>query len=194
MSQLPDTRPTLLLRLRDAQDSEAWSEFADVYGPVVRRYGLRRGLQDADAADLVQQVLHSVARSIDSFEYDPARGSFRGWLFTVTRNLVFKALDERRRVPTATGDTAFQQSLEEQAADAEEWDQDCRRQVFQKAAERVHPDFTEATWRAFWRTAVLGEPAAEVAEALGISSGAVYVAKSRVTAKMREAVSELSDE
>ena len=85
MDNEPTTQASLLLRLRDQQDDAAWTRFVDVYGPLVFRYAQRRGFQDADAADLTQDVLQSVARAMRSFQYDQTRGSFRGWLFTATR-------------------------------------------------------------------------------------------------------------
>ncbi len=194
MSTLPETRRTLVARLSDPSDQQAWGKFVAIYAPVIHRYALRRGLQDADAADLVQWVLHAVARSAPDFVYDPSKGSFRGWLFTITRNLLLKQLDKDRHIPTATGDTGFHQSLENQpnqTGDQETWEQDYRRQRFLQAAAQVRPDFTPSTWDAFWATAVLGRPPAQVAHELGLSSGAIYVARSRVIARLREAIREI---
>src|SRR4051812_15439945 len=104
MSEPPTTRLSLLLRLRDAEDSQAWSDFVQLYGPLVYGLGRRNGLQDADAADLTQEVLRLVVRAVPQFAYDPARGSFRGWLFTVARNQLRKHLLARRRRPLPAGD------------------------------------------------------------------------------------------
>ena len=92
MAEAPATRVTLLNRILDTADSEAWAEFARLYGPVVYGFARKRGLQDADAADLVQDVLRSVARNAHRIDYDPKRGTFRGWLYTVTRNKVYNFL------------------------------------------------------------------------------------------------------
>jgi DNA-directed RNA polymerase specialized sigma24 family protein len=80
-----ETRPSLLLRLREPADQEAWRHFVDAYGPMVYRYARQRGLQDADAADLTQIVLLQVSGSVRRFDYDPQRGRFRGWLFGLVR-------------------------------------------------------------------------------------------------------------
>ena len=88
MAEPPPTRVTLLARLKDGADADAWREFVHLYGPVVYGFARKRGLQDADAADLMQEVLRSVARNAGRMEYDPKRGTFRGWLNTVTRNNV----------------------------------------------------------------------------------------------------------
>jgi hypothetical protein len=103
MSDDPTTRPSLLLRMRDARDHEAWHTFVELYAPLVYRFARKRGLQDADAADLTQDVLRSVAYAMKGDKYDPARGSFRGWLHTVTRNAVYKSLRGGQRQPSGTG-------------------------------------------------------------------------------------------
>jgi len=77
------TRPSLLVRIRDLKDGQAWSQFVKIYSPLIYRYARRCGLQDADAADVTQEVLRKVSRSIGQFEYDRQKGSFRGWLISV---------------------------------------------------------------------------------------------------------------
>ena len=94
MQESPATRASLLVRLRDANDAEAWREFARLYAPVIYGFARKRGLQDADAADLMQEVLRSVSTAMGRLDYDAVRGTFRGWLFGICRNKVF---GERRR-------------------------------------------------------------------------------------------------
>ena len=101
----PVTRASLLVQIRDTTNDGAWREFINLYGPVVYGFARKRGLQDADAADLMQEVLRSVSSAAQRLDYDPARGTFRGWLFTVTRNRVFNFLDSRRRRVLASGDS-----------------------------------------------------------------------------------------
>src|SRR5206468_7504245 len=113
------TQPSLLVRIRDARDAEAWQQFVGVYAPLVYGYGRRRGLQDSDAADLTQEVLRSVAMAAGRFEYDPERGTFRGWLFTVLRHKLHNFRASRRRHCQGSGDPDVQGRLEEQAAPAE---------------------------------------------------------------------------
>jgi RNA polymerase sigma-70 factor (ECF subfamily) len=195
MTPSPHTRPSLLVRLRDAADHEAWRQLVELYAPLVYRFLRRRGLQDADAADLTQEVLRSIASAIDSFEYDPHRGSFRGWLFTVARNKLHSFLKRQHRLRRHTEEIEDDRLLEEPAPDAEAdvWEQEYRQRLFDWAAEQVRGHFQEATWQAFWRTAVEGQPPRAVAEALGLSVGAVYIAKSRVLARLKEEVQRLEE-
>ncbi len=188
----PVTRASLLMRLRDHGDHSAWREFVDVYSPVIYGFARKRGLQDADAADLMQDVLRSVTGAISRLDYDPKQGSFRGWLFTITRNKVFNHLSARRGKARATGDTAThaQLSAHPDAGPSldDTWENDYRRQIAALAMNELRAEFQPKTWDAFWRTAVDGESAGEVASALKMSPGAVYVAKSRVLARLKEEV------
>src|SRR5436305_2637850 len=116
MADSVSTRPSLLVRLRDHRDRPACAEFVEIYAPMVYGYAQKHGLQDADAADLTQEVLRAVARAVPRLEYDPNRGSFRGWLFTVVRNELRDWLAARRRHPAGSGDSDVQHQLEQQPA------------------------------------------------------------------------------
>src|SRR5688572_5609737 len=108
----PPTRASLLVQIRDGANHAAWQEFVSLYGPVVYGFARQRGLQDADAADIVQDVLRSVSSSIGRLDYDRHQGTFRGWLFTITRNKVFNFLSARRIRPQGSGDTATNRMLD----------------------------------------------------------------------------------
>jgi RNA polymerase sigma-70 factor (ECF subfamily) len=196
MLEAPTTRPSLLVRLRDARDDSAWAQFVDLYAPLVYAHARRRGLQDADAADLTQTVLRAVALAIGRLDYDPRRGSFRGWLFTVVRTKLCSFLSRRGPLAQGTGDPATQRLLETQPApeaDSSEWDDEYERRLFAWAVEQVRPAVHESTWQAFWQTAVEGRPGKEVAASLGLSLGAVHLAKSRVMARLRDVVRQARD-
>jgi RNA polymerase sigma-70 factor (ECF subfamily) len=192
MAEPPLTRVTLLNRLKDGADADAWHEFVHLYGPVVYGFARKRGLQDADAADLMQEVLRSVARNAERMEYDPKRGTFRGWLYTVTRNKIYNFLNGQRNRPRGSGDSAAQERLDAIADRSDDrdddWELEYQRQLSARAMEMVKGEFQPNTWQAFWRTAVEGRPAQEVGGELKMTPGAVYVAKSRVLARLREEV------
>lgn len=198
MAEAPQTRVTLLTRLKDGGDTQAWREFVHLYGPVVYGFARKRGLQDADAADLMQEVLRSVARNAEKMEYDPTRGTFRGWLYTVTRNKIYNFLSGQKNKAKASGDSGAQERLDSVPSRLPEedpdWDIEYQRRMSAKAMERVEGEFQKNTWKAFMGTAVQGRSAAEVGSELKMTAGAVYVAKSRVLARLREEVQRLQAE
>lgn len=193
MAELPITRSSLLVRIRDLQDQEAWREFVDLYGPVVYGFARQRGLQPADAGDLTQEILRAVAAAAGRLEYDPGKGQFRSWLYTVARNKLHDFAAARRRHCPGSGDTAVQARLDEQPARPEEalWDEEYQRQLFAWAAERVRRHFEDRTWQAFWQVAVEGKSPKAAAAALGTTLAAVYMAKSRVLAALKKEIQQL---
>ncbi len=191
MAEIPATRASLLLRLRDPRNEAAWREFVDLYGPLVYNYARKQGLQDADAADLLQEVLLAIAPAIGQLEYDPRRGSFRNWLFTVVRRKLSNwrtAAGQRQR---GSGNPATQQLLERclaPPAKESEWQAEWEDRLFVWACEQVRPEVSDMTWQAFWKTAIEGQPGKQTAEELGLSLAAVYGSRSRVLARLRELV------
>ena len=198
MVESPNTRPSLLVRIRDPRDERAWAEFLDIYTPLISQLARRKGLQDADAADLVQEVFRAVAGAIDRWDPDPRKGTFRAWLFRIARNLVVNFLIQQRRHPRGSGDSEVGRLLEEQPAppgpESELFDDEYRRRLFAWAADQVRPEFRVTTWKAFWMAGVEGKDARTVGEALGISVGAVYHNKSRVMARLRQRIEEIDNE
>ncbi len=192
------TRASLLARLGDPEDRAAWRQFVELYGGLVYGFARRNGLQDADAADVTQEVFVAVAQAAGRFHYDPRRGKFRGWLYAVARKRIARALEGRRSQPSGSGDTNVQRRLaeapgREAAADAV-WEQEYQQQLFRLAAGCIREDFAPTTWQAFWKTAVEGESGSAVAAQLGLSVGAVYVARSRVLARLTEHIQRLQTE
>ncbi|HZW34483.1 MAG TPA: sigma-70 family RNA polymerase sigma factor [Isosphaeraceae bacterium] len=198
MDEPPATRRSLIVKLRDLADTAAWGEFVALYEPLIYRLARRKGLQDADARDLCQEVFRTVARAVGRWDTDPARGSFRGWLSRIARNLLVNFLTRRPYQRLGSGSTSIQDLLEAQpAADPSAtalFEAEYRRRLFQWAAEEVRGEFTPPTWQAFWRTAVEGRPPAAVAVELGLSAGAVYIARSRVLARLRRRIEQRGDE
>jgi RNA polymerase sigma-70 factor (ECF subfamily) len=198
MTLTPTTRASLLSRLADPRDHEAWVEFVSIYEPVAYRLLRRHGLQDADARELVQDLFVAVSRSIDRWDPDRQRGSFRGWLRRVTRNLVINWIKARERRVVAVGGSNLQAMLEQAPAESDpetaEFDNELRRALFRRAAEQVRDEVQPATWQAFWETAVLGTSTADAAKKLGMQPGAIRVAKCRVLVRLRTAIDSLDNE
>ncbi len=177
------TPASLLERVRTSADPEAWPQFVRLYLPFVCYWGRRSGLQDADVADLSQEVFTQLFRKLPSFQYDAAKG-FRSWLRAVTLNKVRELA--RRRGPALD-------SLPPDAADAsleQAWEAEHRRYLAARALQLMQTDFDPTSWRACWALVVEGRPAADVAAGLGITPGAAYAARARILRRLR---SELED-
>lgn len=192
MPQVPETRASLILRLPTAADAEAWREFASIYEPFVYRFARRGGLQDADARELVQNVMLSVARAVGRWQPDTGRGRFRTWLFRIARNQLIDAGAKLRSQVSARGGTTMMGVLGELPA-SDDWSKDeirlsHRRELFRWAADQVMSSVKQTTWQAFWQTTIIDRSAEDVANELGISVGAVYIARSRVLSRMRDEV------
>lgn len=187
------TRSSLLVRIRDLRDNDAWRQFVRLYAPLVYRFARRHRLQDADAADLTQEVLRAVSAGAERLTYDSERGSFRSWLFAMAHHKLCDFLTRQRRQCRGSGDSATHELLEEVLAKSEVaiWMQDYERQLFAWAADQVRSGCTDTTWQAFWQTAVEGRDAKLVARSLGLTIGAVYVAKSRIQARLKEHIDQI---
>lgn len=189
------TQKSLILRIRDMADADAWSHFVEIYGPLVYRYGRRQGLQDADAADLSQTVLTEVAHCIDRFEYNSAIGRFHNWLLVIARYKLSRMSRKQGR-DAGSGDTQVQNLLDQQpAADdlAERWESEYRDHLFRWAADQVRTEVSDQTWRAFWETTVGNQSPADVAKQLGMKVGTIYVAKSRVLLRIRDKIATVDE-
>jgi RNA polymerase sigma factor (sigma-70 family) len=198
LAAVPPTRASLLVRLKAPRDERAWIEFVEIYEPLIHRLARAKGVQEADADDLAQDVFRTVADAIERWDPDPARGSFRAWLSRIARNLIVNLLAARRRQTASfgTGGTEMFELLQAQpAADADSalFDIEYRRQIFANAAKCTRVQFQETTWLAFWRTAVEGRDLAEVAAELGLTPGALYVARSRVMARIRQEIDRIEE-
>jgi RNA polymerase sigma-70 factor (ECF subfamily) len=191
MPEFPETRASLLVRIQNQHDEEAWREFVAIYRPVVYRLARQRGLQDADAEDLAQRVVISVQRAIGKWRADPAKGRFRFWLARIAQNAIINALT-RQPLDIAAGGTSIHQLLEKQPQPDHHTQQDLereyRRSLFRWAAQRVLPEFRNGTWEAFWLTTVDRMSVEDAARALGKSVGAIYAARSRVMRRLKDEI------
>lgn len=190
------TRETLLLKIKEWSDEEAWRQFVQLYTPLVFGYCKKRGLSEYDAADVSQEVMRGISEAIRKFEYDSEKGTFRSWLFTVTRSKLHKFLRKETKQPKGTGRTTVIKMMNEQPDPNEEqdWDLDYKRQMFDWAAGKVRERFSDQAWAAFWSTAVEEKDPESIASQLGITRGAVYAAKARVISALREQVQSVAGE
>ncbi len=201
MTTFPDTRDSLLALIANRDDRDAWEQFAALYQPVIYRLGRQRGMQDADAQDLSQQVLVSVASAIGRWEKQNESVRFRHWLKRVTRNAIINALSRKPR-DQATGGTTVGRILAEHPAenavgylatnDAQITEQEIeieyRRELYLRSADKVKQEVDLATWQAFEMTVVHGITIEEAAKELGKSTGNTYTSRSRVMRRLRETV------
>jgi RNA polymerase sigma-70 factor (ECF subfamily) len=191
-----NTRPSLLVRIRDPQDAQSWKLFVELYTPPVLRYCRLRGLQDADAADVTQEVIAQVARSMHSFEYSPERGRFRDWLGTVTRRKVNRFLTTKRLGTAGVGGDDTPEALDNLAASEvdPEWTAEFNAQILRAALDRVRPLFGPTTWQAFASVWLENRSTAETASEMGVTLEAIYVAKSKVLKRLEQEVLELAED
>lgn len=188
---MTETPASLLERLRQPFDPEAWSRFVSLYTPMIYLWARRVGLQEADATDLVQDVFVTLLQVLPTFEYDRQK-SFRRWLYTVTINRWRKD----RKAP-ASRVISGRVDLPEPVAGADEleacWEAEYQRHVVAQALRLMRSDFAEATWKACWELTANARSAAEVAAQLGLSVGAVYAANFRVLNRLRRELHKMLD-
>jgi RNA polymerase sigma factor (sigma-70 family) len=185
----PETRASLIVRLKDRADQEAWGEFVEIYWPVVYRLACQKGLQHTDAEDLAQQVMSAIAGAIDRWEPDEARGRFRTWLNRIAQNAIINALT-RRSPDRAIADDLLHKCVVLEGPESELLRLEFRREVFVWAARQIRAEFQFDTWDAFWQVAVEGHSVVSVAEGLGKKVGAIYAARGRVMRRLKEKVLE----
>ena len=182
--EIPSSTSSSLLEAARRLDPAAWRRLARLYGPLVYGWCRRRGLRPPDAEDVVQEVFLTVAARVADFRREPEGGSFRGWLWTITRHKL--------------GDWIRRQKSREQAADADPsaWEDPGgpaggdeggeAGSLYRRALDLIRAEFEEPSWQAFWRVAVEGEDPAAVAGDLGMTRNAIYIAKSRILRRLRE--------
>lgn len=184
-SSSPSTSLTLLERLRQQTHPDAWTRFVQLYTPLLQTWARRQGLQDADAADLTQEVLVKLMTELPKYVRGEGQ-SFRGWLYRVTAN---QCRDFRRRVatralPGADGLSGF--DAEAPVSDFEELEY--RRALVNRGLELIRAEFNDRTWTAFTRLMIAGHSAADIARDLDITENAVYLARHRVLTRLRREI------
>ena len=195
MSNMPETRDSLIVQIQDPANREAWDQFTQVYRPVVYRIARRRGLQDADAEDLTQQVMLSVARAIPEWKRSP-QARFRHWLNRIARNAIINALS-RKPQDRAVGGSDFVHTVNNLPHDSDQLesqiDYEYQRQVYRRAAAIVRDSVHEDTWLAFLYTVIEGDSTEAVANRLGKTIGSIHAARSRLMRRLQSVVRELME-
>lgn len=192
MPEWPATRVTLLDRIHDGQDQEAWAEFVALYGPLVFQFARRRLPQDEDAADVVQEVLKAVLRGT----YQRTKVRFQKWLVTVLLNKIRNFHAGRARRGEVSGGTAVADLLlaEPSRHEEEEWEEERQRQLFRAAAERVRARSNPDHWEAFERTALANQSGRQVASALQMSLTNIYAIKCRLMKEIKDEIQRLGED
>jgi RNA polymerase sigma-70 factor (ECF subfamily) len=183
------TSLSLLHRLRQGADPQDWQRFVQLYTPLLFCWARRAGAQEADAADLVQEVLILLFRKLPTFDYDGTR-SFRGWLRTVLLNKWRDTCRHRAAGPDQ------HDGLDPEAAadrDHEQEEREDRQRLVARALELIRADFQSHTWQAFWEFFTSGRDAAAVAADLGVRVEVIYSAKCRVLRRLRQELEGLLD-
>ena len=191
MADFPDTRPSLLLQVQKGGNAVAWEEFAQLYRPIIYRMARARGMQEADAQDLAQQVLVSVHGAIGRWEQRDANVRFRNWLSKIARNEILKTLT-RMRPDKGEGGSSIIQQLNSQTAEdfglTQLLEEEYRRELYLQAAAVVQAEVNDQSWQVFQWTTLQNISIEEAAARLHKSVGSVYAMRSRIMRRLRDAV------
>ena len=191
-----ETRQSLILRLQDVHNQAAWTEFVEIYEPMIRRIASKLGLREADSVDATQEVLLHLTKVVGQWSPTHAGGStFRGWLYRVARNVMIRWMRGEDLNTLPTGNGKLQQLLAEipDRGEGDVVDIEFRRQVFARVAARIQDQFHLQTWNAFWMSVVESRSIQQVASELGMSPGSIYVARSRVMNRIRQEANKICE-
>lgn len=185
-----DTSATLLDSLRNTSDESAWTRLVELYSPLIRRWLFRYGAASKNVDDVVQEVLTVVVRRFPEFSREPRSGAFRGWLRTITANCLRDYWRRENKQPPAVGGSDFgeivRQLQDPESGLSQLWEREHDAHVVNYLLAQIRTDFSRKTWQAFQRFALDGLSADETAAELKMSPNAVFIAKSRVTARLRQ--------
>ena len=200
---VPDLLPTrrsLLSRLRDWDDQESWREFFQTYWRLIYEVARKAGLGDAEAQEVVQETVISVAKQMPGFRYDPARGRFKGWLLQITRRRIADQVRRRKQASGASGgqpvetlSTEYIDSLPDPAGGDLEaiWDAEWERHLFNAAADKVKQQVNPEHYQLFDLYVIQQWPVKKITATLGVSAGQVYLARHRVGGAMKKEIARL---
>jgi RNA polymerase sigma-70 factor (ECF subfamily) len=198
MNYSEPTRHSLILRIRDTENQAAWQEFVEIYKPLIQRIAVKLGMQPADAVDATQEVLLHLTNVVDQWNSQNGAGSFRGWLYRVSRNVMIRWMRGHDLNAIGSGHSDVHSLIEDEASfdpqEIEVVDIEYQRQIFAQAAQNIRPHFQNKTWQAFWLTVVEQKPVVEVGRQIEMSTGAIYVSRSRVMNRLRQEAKRLVDD
>ncbi len=198
-ADLIPTRQSLLSRLRDWNDQESWKAFFDTYWRLIYEVARKSGLNDAEAQDVVQETVLSVARQMPRFQYDRSRGRFKGWLLQITRRRIADLVRKRMQPGAQTSQILPGQQIVEQVADSGEssfeliWDEEWKRHVFETAAARVKQQVRPEHYQLFDLYVVQKWPVRKITATMGVNAGQVYLAKHRISSLMKKEITALEE-
>lgn len=187
------TRPSLLLRIRDRSDTDAWRAFDAIYRPMLRRFARARGLCEEDAEDVTQHCLTALVKHVREFAYDPSRGRFKSWLRTLVNNRVRDLFRARRSGVPRTGELERQQETKQRSPE-QVFDQIWLEEHLWHCLRELHDEVEESTYQAFVRYVIDQRSIEEVCEELHLQPNNVYTIKWRLTQRLQTKMGELLDD
>jgi len=187
--KMDTTRASLLIRIRDARDTQAWSEFHDLYAPLLYRFAKARGLSHEDAEDVRATCYEAIVRQISQFEYDKSKGGFKAWLRTLVNRRMIDLLRKRREQVADTGQLA--DLVDTDSSVDELWERHWRQQHLRFCVQQARSRISQATFDAF--TMLMQDDASvpDVCERLGMTPNQVYKAKAKALDAIRELMQQL---
>lgn len=197
------TRSSLLIRLKQWNDKTSWDQFFDNYNRSIFRLGLKRGLTRVEAEEVVQETMVAVARQMPEFTYDRAVGSFKGWLYTITRRAIGKQLekrltDQKRRADPPQSDSSGEQPFEnvpDPSLDFDlQWDREWKQNILQIAIDRVRQKVKPKQFQMFDLFVTQQLPMTQVTRMLNVNRAQVYMAKLRIAPLLRSEITALEKE
>lgn len=186
------TRASLLKRIQNHQDAEAWSQFQDIYGPLLFHYARARGLSREDIEDVQATCYEQIVQQIQDFKYDPSKGRFKAWLRTLVNRRVVDLLRKRREKNAAT--QTFRQLPAEDAAPDEIWERQWKQQHLKYCVEQIRGEVSPQTFKIFSLLVLKGCTVPDVCEQLDITPNLAYKARQRVLDRVREKMAEIGYE
>ncbi|HYE33667.1 MAG TPA: sigma-70 family RNA polymerase sigma factor [Methylomirabilota bacterium] len=189
------TRQSLLSRLRSWDNHESWTEFFNSYGKLIYTVAKSAGLNDAEAQDVVQETILSVAQEMPGFRYDPAKGSFKGWLKLVTRRRIAdyfrsRRVEREKVVSQGPGEALEEEQWSNELDDL--WEQQWQQTLIVRALEKVRKQVSARQYQIFDLNVLKEAPASEVAKILGVNLAQIYLAKHRVSALLKKEMKALA--